>query len=297
MKDMAASVRARLLNKARNENRPYWELQQLFALERFLYRIGRSQHSQRFTLKGALLLTALSVTPTRATRDIDLLGRIDNDPEQVAEIMREICLVSVDDDGLVFDEDSVVATAIAADAEYNGVRVIFRGRLGAAVIPMQVDIGIGDAILGQPDERELPSMLGFPPPVMRCYPLESVIAEKLQVIASLGLVNSRLKDYYDIWIIARDRSFDSGPLGQAIRQTFAHRRTELVPNLQGLSSEFATLKARDWQAFLSRSRILDAPPTLDAVVAGILELTSPILELLLDGAQHGMKWPAGGPWT
>jgi len=296
VKNMAASVHDRLLRKAQAEGRPYEELQQLFALERFLYRLACSPYRDRFMLKGALLLTAVSAVPTRATRDIDLLGLINNDPDQVASILQEMCTTPVTDDGLSFDAASITIAPITVEADYNGARATFRGRLGTAVIPMQIDIGIGDAVFPEAEERILPVMLDFPAPALRCYPLETVIAEKLQAIVSLGMVNSRLKDYYDVWLLAQHHDFESSRLGKSIQLTFQRRRTELVADSQALSSEFAAVKARDWRAFLSRSRIEDAPHNLAAVIDDILDFLGPLLHWLLEGAPLTHRWGAGGPW-
>lgn len=193
---MGASVRQRLLNRAREQNRPFQELLQYFAMERFLYRLAQSEFSDLFVLKGALLLTAWRAPLARPTMDIDLAGKTSNDLDHIAELVSVVCDTVTEPDGIEFDRPSIEVRRIKEDAEYEGVRVRFQATLARAVIPMQIDIGFGDVIVPAPTEVTYPALLDFPAPVLRAYSKEAVIAEKLEALTLLGLLNSRLKDYY-----------------------------------------------------------------------------------------------------
>ena len=201
-RDLGASVRQRLLNQSRAQNRPFQELLQYFAMERFLYRLAKSPHADRFILKGALLLTAWRAPASRPTMDIDLAGRTNNQLDHIQEVVSAVCGVAVNPDGIEFNRDSIEVSRIKEDADYEGVRVLFHATLARARIPMQLDIGFGDVITPGPTEVEYPTMLDFPAPVLRAYPKETVVAEKLEALTALGLLNSRMKDYYDLSLIA-----------------------------------------------------------------------------------------------
>lgn len=180
VKNVAHSVRQRLINEAKRTGRLYNEIEQYYAMERFLYRLAQSEHGDRFVLKGALLFTLWQGSRFRPTRDIDLLGRLDNSQEAVANVFRAVCNQDVPDDGLVFDPASVATLAIAEDADYQGVRVNMEGRLGTSRIRIQVDIGFSDVVVPVPVEAEYPTILDYPPPRLKAYSRESVVAEKLE---------------------------------------------------------------------------------------------------------------------
>ena len=216
-RDLGASVRQRLLNQARSQGRPFQELLQYFAMERFLYRLAKSPFADRFILKGALLLTAWKVPVTRPTMDIDLAGKTSNELEHIRSLVGEVCEFATEPDGIEFTAASIEVQRIKEDAEYEGVRVRFNATLAKARIPMQIDIGFGDVIVPRPIEIEYPAMLEFPAPVLMAYPKETVVAEKLEALTVLGLLNSRIKDYYDIALLARLYPFDGDLLAEAIR--------------------------------------------------------------------------------
>ena len=199
--NISSSVRQRLLNRARNDRRPFNELLQYFAMERFLYRLSRSPHADRFVLKGALMLNVWRSPEIRPTMDIDLLGRTSNMEDELVAQIRDILSVEVQPDGLVFDSGSIRAERISEGADYEGFRLRFPGALGTARIHMQIDIGFGDVVYPEPEVSELPTMLDFPPPRLLCYSRESSIAEKLEAMVKLGSLNSRMKDFYDIWLL------------------------------------------------------------------------------------------------
>lgn len=299
IRNLAASVHQRLLNHARAEGRPFNEVLQYFALERFLYRLGRSPQHGQFVLKGALMLTAWQSPFPRPTRDIDLLGRLDNSVEQVVAAIHAICQEPVEEDGLRFDVESVTGERIIEAADYAGVRVRFTAYLGAARIPMQIDVGFGDPIVPGPSPVQLPTILDFPPPELQGYSRESAIAEKLQVMIYLGEINSRMKDFYDIWLLATNFDFDGSVLAQAIRETFRWRQTAFPANPVAFSDSFSQDSERQtqWAAFLRRLRLEDAPTTLRETVQTIAAFLQPVIRPLSEGHRFDRHWPAGGPWV
>lgn len=209
--DLGASVRQRLLNQARAQARPFQELLQYFAMERFLYRLSQSRHAQSFILKGALLLTAWQSPLSRATRDIDLLGRTSNELAHIRALFAQLCELESEADGIEFDAKSVKVARIKEDADYEGVRVHFRAVLARARIPMQIDIGFGDVVNPGVIEIVYPTLLEFSPPVLRAYPRETVVAEKLEALTALEMLNTRMKDFFDLWALSRMYGFD-GPV-------------------------------------------------------------------------------------
>jgi len=296
-RDIGASVRQRLLNRARAEGRPFQELLQYFAMERFLYRLARSPFADRFVLKGALLLTAWKAPATRPTIDIDLAGRTSNELEHIRSVVAELCQLKTEPDGLEFDPASIEAQRIKEDAEYEGVRVRFNATLAKARIPMQIDIGFGDVIVPRPIEVEYPAMLEFPPPVLRAYPKETVVAEKLEALTVLGLLNSRIKDYYDLALLARLYPFEGALLVEAIHSTFRHRGTSVEANPAGLTKAFSSDPARklQWRAFARRSR-LDSGWELEELVEQVRIFASAPLAAAAEDGPFDLKWPPSGPW-
>ena len=191
-KALAQSVRQRLLNKAKAEKRPFQELLQFYAMERYLYRLSISEHSSRFVLKGGLMLRIWESPVTRPTMDIDFLAYTPNELESIQAIFQEVCLVSCDDDGLIFDAEQMHVQRIKEDAEYEGVRVTFSATLGTARVRMQIDVGFGDVIHPGQIKETLSPLLDQAAVSLACYPRESVIAEKLQAMIALGMLNSRM---------------------------------------------------------------------------------------------------------
>ena len=296
-RDIGASVRQRLLNRARSEARPFQELLQYFAMERFLYRLARSPFADRFVLKGALLLTAWKAPISRPTMDIDLAGRTDNGMEHIRSIVAELCQIDTEADGLEFDSDSIEVQRIKEDAEYEGARVRFSATLAKARIPMQIDIGFGDVIVPLPTEVEYPAMLEFPPPVLRAYPKETVVAEKLEALTTLGMLNSRVKDYYDLALLARLYQFEGALLVQAIGATFHNRGTTVEVDPVGLTEAFSSDLARavQWRAFVRRSR-LGLEPELETIVQQVRLFASLPLAAVAEKQPFVLKWEPGGPW-
>jgi predicted nucleotidyltransferase component of viral defense system len=276
--NIAASIRARLLNVAKAQGVDFNQVLVRFALERILYRLAQSQHAERFLLKGALLFTLWYDMPHRATRDADLLGFGASDLEAVAQTFREIAAVDVDD-GMAFDPASVTVEEIRKEAGYGGARVIIAGQLAKARCKTQIDVGFGDAVTPAPVDSVYPVLLDdLPAPRLRTYPTYTVVAEKLHAIALLGMTNSRLKDYFDLSVLLERQTFDSELLAKAIRATF-ERRGMAVPGALpiGLSDEFAHDPSRQtlWLTFLKKNELAAEP--LPAVVEQLRSALTPAL--------------------
>ena len=265
-RDVGASVRQRLLNQARAQGRPFQEVLQYFAMERFLYRLAKSPFADRFILKGALLLTAWRAPLSRPTMDIDLAGRTHNALDHVASLVGEVCAIAVEPDGIEFSRASIEASRIKEDVAYEGVRVQFHATLARARIPMQLDIGFGDIITPGPAEIEYPTLLDFPAPVLQAYPRETVVAEKLEALTALGVLNSRMKDYYDLALLSRMYPFEGERLADAIVATFRHRGTTIEAEPIGLTEAYYNDPARavQWRAFVRRSRFDEEAGDLSA---------------------------------
>jgi predicted nucleotidyltransferase component of viral defense system len=223
VKNMGASVRQRLLNHAKASGRPFAEVLQYYAMERFLYRLSVSPHVETFMLKGALLLTAWQAPISRPTMDIDLLGNTDNAVDMIVALMRDISQLAVAVDGIVFDPASFAGGAIREDADYAGVRTVFIGRVDSARVHMQIDIGFGDVMTPGPETLTYPTILDFPAPTLSGYNRETVVAEKLQALVQLRMLNTRMKDYFDLWLLTGQPELNKEVLGTAIKRTFANR--------------------------------------------------------------------------
>lgn len=277
--------------------RPLNELLQYYAIERFLYRLAQSRYADQFVLKGALLFRVWGLPVFRPTRDIDLLGYTSNEVESLVAIVREVCKVVVPEDGVRFDPGSMKGERIKEDADYAGVRLKFSGLLGKTRLNLQIDVGFGDIVSPAPVVKPYPVILSMPVPELRSYPPESVVAEKLQAMIYLGSANSRMKDFYDLWILSENIEFDGEALLEAIRQTFEHRTTD-VPEYEpvSFSEKFANEKQGQWTAFLRASAIIDVPGHLDMILTRLREFILPVFKSILAGKKFTKTWKLRGPW-
>ena len=299
LRNVAASVRDRLLKLARATGQPNGELLDRYCIERLLYRLARSQHRDRFILKGAMLLTAWGGGVTqRVTRDADLLGFGDSSLPALSQTFREICATVVEDDGVTFELDSVQGEPIRALEEYVGLRIELRANLGGAIVRVQVDIGIGDAV--RPTEITLPTLLDFPQPFLRAYNRENSLAEKFEAMVKLGFINTRMKDYFDFWHLSRNFAFEGEELGETIRATLGRRGTPLPTVIPiGLSGEFFSDKTKQiqWKAFWRKSVRREPAPELPEVVTKVAEFIMPVVQAVIGQKPYPKSWPPSGPWS
>lgn len=297
LKNIATSVRQRLLNKAKTDDRPFQEIVQFYALERFLYRLSQSPHADRFILKGALLLRAWHSPQFRSTMDIDMLGRTNNEEADIVSQFLEIMSVEVDPDGLSFLPESITSDRITEDAEYKGVRIQFLATLDTMRLNMQVDIGFGDVVFPGPEESNLPTMLDFPSPRLLCYSKESVIAEKFEAMVKLRDLNSRMKDFYDIWLLSSQFDFEGKILAEAINRTLLNRGTDLPSEITAFSKTFIENKQVQWKAFYKKLKQGHVPTEFGEVASAVKDFLTPIALALYSGTAVPDKWFAPGPWT
>lgn len=294
-----ASVRARLGALAREKGINLELFLVRYAHERLLYRLGLSNYRQRFILKGAMLQTIWLADPFRPTRDLDLLGHGDSEPESLRIAFREILAIECDD-GVEFDLDSLSVEAIREATEYGGQRIEATAHIAGARLKIQIDLGFGDAVTPDANELAYPVLLDQPPPRIRAYPKETVVAEKLQAIVSLGATNGRMKDFYDLWMMSRHFAFEGALLARAVAATFVRRRTLLPVDIPvGLSEDFGTDAAavRRWTFFTSRNVLSEQPGALADVVAALRGFLMPVVQLAGKSEPDVMHWPPGGPWS
>lgn len=266
VKNVAASVRDRLANLAREHKQPFELLLTRYVLERLLYRLSQTPHGSRFVLKGAMLLTTWLEAAFRPTRDLDLLGYGDPDPDTMLGVFADVCAIDFDD-GVVFDVAALEIDQIREELEYGGLRIKTNATVGRTRVRVIVDIGFGDAVEPQAAEVDLPVLLDQPAPRLRTYPPETVIAEKFQAMVALGRANSRMKDFYDIWVLSRAYRFEGDSLARAIAATFARRRTEIPTEPpDALTEAFAedSAKAKQWKAFMENIEV-DVVPLVDVI--------------------------------
>ncbi len=297
--NLTVSVHQRLLNLAQHGEDDFQTLLTRYALERILYRISQTEQGQQFILKGAMAFCLWGERLHRATRDLDFLGSGESDAAYFNEFFHHLCQVEVEEDGIRLVEESIVASQMREDEEYAGVRVELMAKLGNARIPIQIDIGFGDVVTPAPAEVEFPALLGFPKPHVRAYPRETVVAEKFWIMTQLGMGNTRLKDYYDLWVLSRNFSFDGPLLCQAIQATFARRKT-LLPSAMpiALTPAFSEhpLKQSQWTSFLKKGRLVKEQRNLADVVPLLQDFLMPPTLALVAGEPFAQVWPAGGPW-
>jgi len=295
---LPASIRARLMNHARQTRQDYNRVMERYALERFLYRLSKSDHAERFVLKGALMMLVWLGEDIRPTRDADLLGFGEMDDEWLLDAFRDICNTTVDPDGMVYLPDTLAVEDIRENDAYGGRRVRLRSQLGNAELRIQVDVGIGDAVTPEPEQLEYPSLLDMPPARLRVYRQETAIAEKLHILVTFGMANSRMKDFFDIAALAKNETFDGTLLADAIGATFERRKTD-VPTETPVALTDAFIKdpgkKKQWTAFVNKNG-LRAADSLEQTIAVIRDFACPVFQAL--GGQQGFakEWKYPGPW-
>lgn len=296
MKNISASIRQKLKNIAKNENKPFAEILQYYAMERFLYRLSKSPYINNFVLKGALMLVVWNVPDRRVTMDIDMLGKQTSNQEQdVEQLIKEILLTEVFEDGLVFDTETLKIMTIKEDSEYSGIRATFKAFIDSARIPMQIDIGFGDVVYPEAKKELLQSYLSMPAPEVFCYSKESAIAEKFEAIIKLDLFNSRMKDFYDIWLMSRCFDISIDTLSKAINKTFNNRGTILPKKASCFESEFCEYKQEAWKTFLKKIDFEFVPNDLHLLMQDIKKFLKPVITE--DETQY-KKWISKeGQWS
>lgn len=292
-----ASIRQRLLNLSRKTGEPFQFVLTRYAIERLLFRLSQSEHADKFLLKGAILFTVWTGAMHRPTRDLDLLGSGDSEAEALLEVFRQVCELSADD-GLSFPGESMAIDKIREDQEYEGQRITMIAKLGNARVNLQIDVGFGDSVTPGPESINFPTLLGTPAPTLKAYPKETVVSEKFQAMVSLGLANSRMKDFYDIWVLCREFPFKGKTLIKAIQRTFKRRGTELPAELPiALAEEFGRdhQKQVQWKAFLRKSSLDSGPIDLVEVVRVLCEFLWPPATAAKEGKPFDRDWK-GGQW-
>jgi Nucleotidyl transferase AbiEii toxin, Type IV TA system len=300
-KNVAASIRQRLLNRAREEQQEFQLVLTRYALERLIFRLSLSSYAEKFVLKGALLFYVWNPTAGayRPTRDVDFLMRGENSVEILQKIFREIAVTKVTPDGLVFDPESVNAEPIREDNQYGGIRVQLMAMIEKARIPIQIDVGFGDKITPGPEQIAFPSLLGQEVARLSAYPKETVIAEKLEAMVSLGEANSRMKDFYDIHFLSRHYAFDGNILRQAIAATFTRRGTAIpTSEIHPLSANFSRDPARQrlWTGFLKRLGLKDVEPSFEIVAQQLAAFAQAPVHAASQNADFSRTWSPHGTW-
>lgn len=296
--NLSSSVHQRLLNLRDESNQGFNLLLTRYALERLLYRISKSEYANQFILKGALLFVVWKWGSYRPTQDMDLLGYGGSSFGSVKDLFQKICLVDVEPDGLQFDSESITVKEIRENQEYESQRIHMVANLGNARIKLQIDMGFGDVITPSAQVIDYPVLLDFPKPHIRVYPPETVIAEKLQAMVILGMQNSRMKDYYDLWQLAQHFTFEGNTLTVAISATFSHRQTDIPTDFPvGLTDVFAedVQKTTQWQAFLSRISV-DNRTKFKEIVDDLRAFLGPPLFAARRNESLQKSWNDGGPW-
>lgn len=291
------SVRDRLRYETKRSGRPYSQVLEFYAVERFLHRLGRSPHRERFILKGAQLLRFWLGTDSRPTRDVDLAGPAGFDNEEIRRCLTEVLSAEVEEDGMDFDLDSLQVQPLQREAQIHGARARLYAYLGRTRVRFQIDVGFGDQIYPNPRDLKIDNLLDLPMASVRVYTPYTSIAEKLQAMVQLGYANTRMKDYYDLIALPAALEFDGATLVRAVRQTFEGRSGEPPPSHpEGLTSEFADVQQERWKMFRNKSGLKQSPADLGAVVEQVARFLLPVLRVIQDSKVSITRWPPGGPW-
>lgn len=298
-RNVVASVHQRLLNQSRDTKRPFMEVLQYYAMERFLLRMSKSKYAHAFILKGALLLRIVGIHEVRPTKDIDFLGLESYDIETLKNVIRDCCEIDVEDDGLDFRSETINGVEIRSDQAYQGVRITFIVYLGKSKIQMQIDVGFGDVISPKPLLVDYPVILQGEAPRLYVYSLESAIAEKYHAMIFLDLANSRMKDFYDIWYLQRNHNFKMNVLAHAIEQTFNRRKAHIPKEIPTALSDIFFQdegKISQWKAFKSKITDIRSPETLEDVIIDIRKFIWPVNKWVLAKESNDYDWIPGNDW-
>lgn len=297
--NIAASVRQRLYNQSKRTGQPFdWVLTR-YALERLLYRLGESPWRDQFVLKGAMVFALWYETPHRLTHDADLLGTKVTDFAQLEGVFHSLCVLETVDDGIKFAPDSVRSEPMRGDEVIVGGRIHAEADLDGAKIALQIDVGYGDAVCPPPDYVTFPTLLNFPAPKLLAYSRYTVVAEKYQAMVTLGMLNSRMKDFFDLWIMARRLAFDGQILAEAIAATFTRRGIAVPMEAPtALTDAFVEepIKRAQWGAFVRKNRLDAEAGDLPTVIAELRDFLLPVSLAAAAGSPFSQHWPAGGPW-
>jgi predicted nucleotidyltransferase component of viral defense system len=296
-KNITASVLARLRNNAKSSGAPFQQVLQLYAIERFLYRISKSKHAQTVILKGALLLNTIGIPRARPTVDIDMLRCGKADEASLIALIKDCVDLEVQGDGVAYIADSVKAEPITKDAEYKGTRILVDTRMDKVRLHIQIDFGVGDVMVPGPRMIEYPVCLGGDTIKLFAYPVESAIAEKLQAMVSLGNANSRMKDFYDVWICSQHLDFDFSTLSRAIAATFQNRDTPVpADEFEALSQDFAKQHRIQWNAFANKIGEIELIDALGRIVEDLKAFAVPVLRACVSDEKFALHWKAGKAW-
>ncbi|MFW6134864.1 MAG: nucleotidyl transferase AbiEii/AbiGii toxin family protein [Elusimicrobiota bacterium] len=299
-KNISASVRARLLNIAKNRNEIFTNLLIRYAMERFMYRLSISKYSDKFILKGAALYNYWHGEPHRPTIDIDFSSKNVTSIKEAEEMVMHLCRTDVNNDGLNFLEDTVSVEDIREENKYQKIRVKFKARLGQSIIPVQIDIGCGDTIIPPPEFIKYPTLLEFPAPRLLAYSVETSIAEKIQILFEKGIINSRMKDYYDVRFLIDTFEIDGSKLQKAVEETFKRRNTSIPDSVPvALSEEFINDKQKNaqWKGFLNKIDIKEADLSLENTVMKVRNFIMPVIKALKTNKEFKMNWQNGEGWV
>lgn len=285
-KNLEESIYSRLKNVARQRKRPVQEVLKYYAMERFLYRLSISSHQSSFYLKGGLMLMVWDPMSHRATVDIDLLAKTSNSIANLQKIINEVCNVEAVPDGVKFAADSLKLAEAQLEAEYRGISAAFSAQLFTAKLPMRIDFGFSDTILPHPAKVKYPTLLDFPAPELKGYTPQTSIAEKFESIIRLGFANTRMKDFYDIWLLIQQFDFDRKELQEIIHQVMKNRGTTLEDSPSAFLESFYgnSIKKDKWNAFLKD--ISHEPISLQKVV---FDLTSFFAQILPKEIAESLK--------
>ena len=298
VKNVTASVLARLRRDAKSSGAPFQQVLQLYAIERFLYRISKSGHARSVVLKGALLLKTIGIPRARPTMDIDMLRKGRADQDSLLALVKDCAILDVEADGIAFIADSTAAEEIREDSEYKGTRVLMDARMDNVRLRIQIDFVVGDVMVPGPRLIEYPVLLTGEPVHLLAYPIESSIAEKLQAMVTLGDANSRMKDFYDVWICSKHLDFNDGTLFKAVDATFKNRKTTIpIGEVRAFTTAFAERHRVQWNAFAKKVGEDDLVDAFDRITEDIRIFAMPVFVWLARGHSTAQNWKAGRGWV